>query len=195
MFLRRKSDEPAAGAPSDLPTDPARDGGKGRATPTRKEAEAARKARVKPVLSAREERKRERERTKTERARQYQAMRSGDERYFQPRDRGPARAYLRDYVDSRRLVAEYFLIALVVILLASFTGIRQVVAAANLLWLTLMIYVIFELVWLNRSVKRTVRDKFPDEPTKGVGLYAVARATQIRRLRMPKPRVKPGDTI
>ena len=45
-----------------------------------------------------------------------QALREGDERHLPPRDRGPVRKYVRDIVDSRRSVAEYFLPLALVIL-------------------------------------------------------------------------------
>jgi hypothetical protein len=197
VFRRRKpADEPPpppGGATPD--SSPGGAPGKGRPTPTRKEAEAARKARVKPVVSGREARKRERELARTERARQLQAMKEGDERYFAPRDRGPVRGFVRDFVDSRRLVAEWFLPGLILILGASFTGIPRVVAIANLTWLTLLVLVTMEMIWLSRRVKRQARERFPGEPVKGLGLYAIARATQLRRFRLPKPRVRPGTTI
>ncbi len=44
----------------------------------------------------------------------------GDERYFLERDKGPVRRFLRDYVDSRRTVAEFFLPMILVVLLLSF---------------------------------------------------------------------------
>ena len=48
-----------------------------------------------------------------------------------------------------------------------------------------------------RRITRLARQKFPKETVNGrsVGWYAFVRASQIRKLRMPKPRVKPGDAI
>ena len=50
-------------------------------------------------------------------------------------------------------------------------------------------------VFLSRKIKRQVRERFPDSPTKGLGLYGWLRSTQMRRLRTPHPQVKPGDTF
>jgi hypothetical protein len=197
VFRRRKPpEEPPTeiGPPAADATAPGGTAAKGRPTPTRKEAEAARRARVKPVLNPREARKRDREAARAERARQLQAMKEGDERYFAPRDRGPVRGFVRDFVDSRRMIAEWFLPGLVLILAAAFTGVPQVVAIANLTWLALLIMVTMEMIWLNRRVKREVRTRFPGEPVKGLGIYAIARATQIRRWRLPKPRLRPGES-
>jgi hypothetical protein len=58
-----------------------------------------------------------------------------------------------------------------------------------------MLMVILDLVLLNVRVKREVRKRFPDDQQRGHGLYAIARATQIRKLRLPKPNVRPGDTV
>jgi len=42
-----------------------------------------------------------------------------------------------------------------------------------------------------------VRAKFPTEPIKGIsiGWYSFIRASQLRKLRVPKPRVKPGEAV
>ena len=42
---------------------------------------------------------------------------------------------------------------------------------------------------------KLAQQRFPGESTRGVRMYAAIRGTQIRRLRMPAPRVKPGDKI
>ena len=82
--------------------------GKGRATPSRKAAEAARKRPLVPKdrkLAARQDR----EAAKATRDREYQALKTGDERYLPARDKGPERRWVRDYVDARRNLAEWFL--------------------------------------------------------------------------------------
>jgi hypothetical protein len=37
--------------------------------------------------------------------------------------------------------------------------------------------------------------RFPDEPTKGITLYAALRSLQMKFLRMPKPQVKIGAKL
>lgn len=122
-------------------------------------------------------------------------MNTGDERYFLKRDQGPVRKFLRDYVDSRRTVAEFFLPVIVVVLLTSLIGIPQIQLISTLAWVVAMILLIVDLTVLSFRVKREVRKRFPDNPGKGNVLYAVTRATQIRRLRLPKPAVKPGTLV
>lgn len=169
--------------------------GKGRPTPTRREAEQARKQRVRPPLTRREALKRERELARTDRARTRQAMSSGDERYFLERDKGPVRRFVRDYVDSRRTVAEFFLPIIFVVLLLSFLPSPQLRVFSTLLWLATMLLVILDITMMGFRIKREIRTRFPDDTGRGHVLYAIARSTQIRRFRLPKPTVKPGATV
>lgn len=169
--------------------------GKGRPTPKRSEAEQARKQRVRPALNRREAMRRDRERTRTERARSRQAMASGDERYFLKRDQGPVRKFLRDYVDSRRTIAEFFLPIVLVVLLTSLIGIPQIQLISTLVWVAAMILLVVDLTILGFRIKREIRKRFPDDTSRGHVFYAIARSTQIRRFRMPKPVVKPGALV
>ncbi len=139
--------------------------------------------------------KRDRERMRQQRNRARNAMASGDERYFLKRDQGPVRKFIRNYVDSRRTIAEFFLPIVVVVLLTSFIPIAAVQVFSTLLMLLMMFTIVFELVMLSTRVKREIRRRFPDDSQRGHGLYAIARATQLRRLRLPKPAVRPGDKI
>lgn len=191
--FRRRSSQQQEAAPAALPE--STETGKGRPTPKRREAEQARRERVKPPLTRREAMKRDRERMRQQRNRARNAMASGDERYFLKRDQGPVRKFIRNYVDSRRTIAEFFLPIVVVVLLTSFIPIAAVQVFSTLLMLLMMFTIVFELVMLSTRVKREIRRRFPDDNQRGHGLYAIARATQLRRLRLPKPAVRPGDKI
>ncbi|WP_106538917.1 DUF3043 domain-containing protein [Haloactinopolyspora alba] len=195
MFRRRattETEDTAAQEPTVAPEQPT---GKGRPTPKRSEAEKARKERVRPALNRREKARRDRERMRAERARTRQAMNTGDERYFLKRDQGPVRKFIRDYVDSRRTIAEFFLPIILVILVTSLIGIPEIQLISTLVWVVAMVLLVVDLSILGSRVKREVRRRFPDEPSKGNAIYAVTRATQIRRLRLPKPAVKPGTHV
>lgn len=205
--FRRRTDSktPAASADADAgPTPGSNDrpaddreapGPKGRPTPKRSEAEKARKQRVKPPLNKREAMRKERERMREQRARSRQAMASGDERYFMPRDQGPERKFLRDYIDARRGVGEFFLPAILVILFGNFVPIPQVQLFMMTAWLVVMIMLVVDMVILGARVKKELRKKFPDDHRRGHVFYALMRAMQIRRLRLPKPTVKPGELV
>jgi hypothetical protein len=122
-----------------------------------------------------------------------QAMLRGDENALPARDRGPARRFVRDYVDSRRTVASLFIpVGLPIMVLSVLPGIQLV--AEILLWV-FFIAIIVDSVFMSRRVRREVTRRFPGEQTSGLGLYAVTRAMQLRRLRMPKPKVARGAKI
>ena len=169
--------------------------GKGRPTPTRKEAEQARKQRVRPVLTRREALRRQREQTRAARSRARQGMVAGDERFLSQRDRGPVRRFLRDYVDSRRTLAEFFLPIILIVLVLSLIRSPQVQLISTMLWLATLVLVMVDLVLLGVRVKREVRRRFPDDDGRGHLFYAIARATQMRKLRLPKPVVTPGTQV
>jgi hypothetical protein len=169
--------------------------GKGRPTPKRREAEQQRRQRVRPTTDRREARRRQREAMRAERLRSRKAMLEGDERHYLPRDQGPVRGFIRDYVDSRRTIAEYFLPAVVIVLVASFIPNTAVQLFSYALWLASILLVVVDLLLLTGRLKRELRRRFPDDAGRGHTLYALARVTQMRRLRLPKPRVKPGTAV
>jgi hypothetical protein len=96
--------------------------GKGRRTPTRKEAEAARKKQMKVPVTRKEQAKRDRARNEEIRLKQREALKTGDEKYLPARERGPVRKFCRDYVDRRWNVAEFLLPFLAVAVVAIIVG-------------------------------------------------------------------------
>lgn len=123
---------------------------------------------------------------------------AGDERYLTDRDKGPVRAYVRDWVDSRRFFNNYVMPAAVVLLLIMLIGtwLPRVSAALSLLSLVFMLTIFIEGFVIGRGANRAVRKKFPDAETGfGLGMYAFSRATQPRNWRTPKPRVAVGAKV
>ncbi|UPK73427.1 DUF3043 domain-containing protein [Nocardioidaceae bacterium SCSIO 66511] len=169
--------------------------GKGRATPKRKEAEAARKARVKPPRTRKEAAKVMRQKRYEERMKTREAMETGDDRYLPARDRGKVRGFVRNFVDSRYNVAEFLLPLLVVILLLSFLQTEWAVLALFGLWIVTIIGTLLDTIYLIIRVRRELKKRFPGESTRGCLPYAVLRSTQLRRFRMPKPQLKRGQPI
>jgi hypothetical protein len=44
-------------------------------------------------------------------------------------------------------------------------------------------------IFLSRKIRTAVQEQFPGTETKGLGMYAWLRSTQMRRLRAPHPQV------
>ncbi len=166
---------------------------KGRPTPKRSEAQRERKSRASVPADPKAARRAASERRRADSARMREALRTGDEKNMPLRDRGPVRRFARDYVDARRGMGEFFLpLALIVVVL----GLVPSVAAKNvslLLWPLMMVLVILDSAALAFRLRRQLRIRFPDADTRGATAYALTRSLQIRRLRAPAPKVKPGQ--
>jgi hypothetical protein len=118
---------------------------------------------------------------------------SGDERFFPARDQGPAKALTRDYVDRRRRLSEYFLFIAVGILLAGFVQSPQAKNIVSLLWFLVAGLVILDVSWSLFGLSRQLKQQFPEkEERRGCMFYATMRMLQIRKLRIPPPRIRPG---
>lgn len=182
--------------------------GKGRPTPKRREAERRRRTYVQAPKDRKEAAQRLRERQRGDRQEQVSAMRGGDESKLPARDAGPVRRLVRDVVDSRRGAGSYFLIitlaVLVVQILLSLATSKDVLTPATsariqlflmYAWYLSIVFVAIDSFVLVRKMKNMVRERHPDATERGLTMYAVMRALQIRRLRLPKPMVKPGDDV
>ena len=192
-------DSPGAQSPDD-PADakqarPA-EAAKGRPTPKRSEAERGRRQ---PITGSRAtaapRTPEDKAKARTERSRKYEAMRRGEAWALNPRDRGPARALARDYVDSKRRISEYYMYVLVILIVAVFSRNKTVESIITPIILFLVVVIIVDAQLIRRALHRLVAERLPGESTKGLTMYAVFRALQIRRFRMPTPRVQPGAKI
>lgn len=161
----------------------AKPGGKGRPTPTRKEAEAAARARAKVPRTRKEQMQRDRAVRSESSQRIRQGMKDGDERYLLPRDKGPVRRFIRDFVDARFGFAE---IVIPLMFVALFV---------QALVIPLFLVLIVDLVVLRIRLRKQLAERFPDEPLKGTTYYAVTRAMQMKFMRLPKPKVKIGQAL
>jgi hypothetical protein len=209
-FLRRStpskvgadsSESPAPAATDSETSQPKRTVGKGRPTPKRRDAEGKRRGPAAPpprtqreaarLAKANRPGKEERRRLAEERR---QRMAAGDERYLMPRDRGPVKAYVRDVVDSRPHIMGLFMPLAIVVVLSLLVPVPAAQQYLSLFSLVALATMIIEGIFLGVSVTRKARAKFPDEEIGALstGWYAFTRASQLRRLRIPKPRVERG---
>lgn len=195
--LFRRDTKPAQAA--DAAAEATLPAGKGRPTPTRKEAEAARKARAKPVTDRRSSGRGDRSATREQRLKARQALLDGDERALPARDRGPVRKFARDYVDSRRTVGELMLPSMLLFIPLSLAlGSLKGTAAGATLTLVVYVYMLTMLggtAMVARRVKREASRRFSADDVHGVGLYGAMRSIQLRRWRLPKPKLKVGDPL
>jgi hypothetical protein len=184
VALFRRNPEPAAASEPTPATQPGPGSRKDRPTPTRREAEAARRERVNKNLTNREARR--------VAARQARAERM---RRFGERERSPEKALLRDYVDARFSLGELLLPTVVVILATTVLGsFWPAMAVITTLAMYLFIFAVIADEWLMwRGFKRVLAERMPNAATKGLLTYGMTRSTQIRRFRMPPPRLKRGD--
>jgi len=185
---------------------PAAQAGKGRPTPRRSDAEASRYRTVTGSTTSgrgrptgtdprRKLTPEEKAKAREDRTKRMQAMRRGEEGALGPRDRGPAKRLTRDYVDAHRRPMEFYMYALIVLIIALFAG-KSHAALANYMQLFLIVIIAIIAVdgyFLRRSVMRVVHERLPNESTRGLGFYAIMRGLQLRRFRTPTPRLKPGD--
>lgn len=173
-----------------------RAGAKGRPTPSRKEAEAAARERAKLPNNKKALAKRQRELRMDSSKKVRAALRNGDEKNLPPRDKGPARRFIRDFVDSRLGFSELLAPLLILIMVMGYGLFGSAgVGIANTLWFVTIVLVIGDILLLRFRVRREVRRRFPDESLKGVTWYAVMRAVNMRFLRLPKPQVKIGEPL
>jgi len=185
---------------------PAAQAGKGRPTPKRSAAEANRyrtltgsttSGRGRPAATdtRRKLTPEEKAKARQDRTRQMQAMRRGEDWALGPRDRGPAKKLARDYVDAHRRPMEFYMYALIVLVVALFAG-RSNSALASYMQIFLLVIIAVIAVdayFLRRSIVNVIHERLPGESTRGVALYSIMRALQLRRFRTPSPGLKPGD--
>jgi len=165
---------------------------KGKPTPKRKESEAKLKVSSLSPAASKEAKKALKAQARVRRLETRAAYMRGEESALPIKDKGPARRFVRNYVDERKSVTEYFLIFIMFILFLTVIPSPAVQFGAILLMYSAMIWVAIDGFLLSRRIKKIVAEKFPGEPTKGLGLYGWMRSTQLRRLRAPAPQVGPG---
>ncbi len=190
MFRRNKSQ----GATSTTPVVD-RPGSKGRPTPSRREAEAAAKARAKVPRTRREQMVAQRSARSESSQSVRAAMKSGDERYLPARDKGPLRRFIRDFVDSRFSFIELMIPLLIVTMVLGYSGSPYLASIGNTILLGTIMLVILDMVTMRFKLRRELTRRFPEEPVKGTTYYAVMRAMQMKFMRLPKSKVKIGQKL
>ncbi len=167
--------------------------GKGRPTPKRSEAERRRRQPYTAPADRKDAVRQSKDKDRTARARRYAAAKRGEAWALPRKDQGPVRALARDYVDSRWRVSEYYMYAVGLLVIILF--IRPLRLYADYVVLAIVVVMLTEGWLVGRAVIRLAKQRFPAESTRGIRWYSALRSTQIRKLRMPAPRIKPGDSF
>lgn len=171
--------------------------GKGHATPSRREREAANK---RPLVATKKKLTRDdRRKRANDRVIARQGFEAGDERYLPARDKGPQRRFVRDFVDARFTVAEFMvplMFAVIVATLLPQYNAEDGSGAVMQLTVLIVMYGFFlialvDVMIMGRSLVRAVGAKFgASNVERGLKWYAGVRAFQFRPLRTPKPQVR-----
>ena len=153
-------------------------------TPTRRQAEQARRDRIQPVLTRKESRRKENE----------SRYRARDEAMAKVHAK-PHNALIRDWIDRRWNVAEFILPAMILFFVATIA--IMYIWPSVMTWASYIIWAVFALlildtIWMWIGLRRQLKIHFPNEPIKGKFSYALTRMMLLRRSRMPPPRVKRG---
>jgi hypothetical protein len=103
---------------------------------------------------------------------------------------------VRDVVDARRNVLGVFMPSTLLLLFGTF-AVPQLQFYLSPAMLLLMAVMALDAVLLGRKVGKVVDEKFPGntESHWKLGLYAAGRASQIRRMRAPRPQVSRGSRV
>ena len=167
--------------------------GKGRPTPKRKEAESARKQGITVPKDPKAARRAARERDREARAKSRAGLMAGDPAYFPRRDAGPVKAQVRDYIDRRRTVGEFFVPFAFVVLLMGLVNNPTVQTTVVYVWTSVLLLVVLDTILVGILLGRSLRKDYPEKSDrKGAVSYGVLRALQLRRFRIPPPRIKAG---
>jgi hypothetical protein len=195
------SREAAATAPKGRPTPKRSQAARKRgpvapAPMTAAEARRRRKELGGPKLN-KEERKAEKLTRRAAMADRREKMMAGDDAYLLPRDKGPVRKLARDVVDARRNVLGLFMpaaLGLVFVMMSVPPSLQGLLSPAML---ALVLIMAIDGLLIGRRVNKIVDAKFPDNVESGwkLGFYAASRASQLRRMRAPRPQVNRGDKI
>ncbi len=184
MALFRRNSQPATPEPTTT-LESAPSGKKDRPTPTRKEAEAARRQRMNTTLSKKQSRAAASRQSRSERMKTISA-----------REAVPEKVLMRDYIDARFNLGEFLLPSVVVILavtlLGSYWPVVTLIATMAMYLFIIGVFVDGYLMW--RGFKKVLAKRLPKASPKGLLMYGMTRSTQIRRFRSPAPRIKRGET-
>jgi hypothetical protein len=168
---------------------------KGAPTPKRSEAQANRRQPYQAPADRKAAARQTRERDRADRTRRSAAYQRGEQWALPRKDQGPVRALARNVVDAHRGVGEYYMFMVFVLIVLLIVPIASIKLAGEGVLILLLAVAVGEGWFLSTRVKRLAKERYPGESTQGLGMYTTMRTISMRRMRVPKPTVKPGDKI
>ena len=106
------------------------------------------------------------------------------------------RRFVRDFVDSRFSLVELVIPLLLVTMILGYSGNARLARIGNTLLLGTILLVVIDLVLLRFRLRRELGRAVPGRsPPRALTYYAVTRSMQMKFMRLPKPRVKIGQTL
>jgi hypothetical protein len=83
----------------------------------------------------------------------------------------------------------------VVLILLLFIPALKGTIIVDLVILAVLLVIVGEGWLVSRRVLRLAKERYPGESTRGVGMYTALRGTQLRKMRVPSPRVQRGQKV
>jgi hypothetical protein len=161
----------------------------GKRTPKQSE-QVARNRRPLVPEDRKEARRQVQDKMRAERQKARVGFERGEEKYLPPRDKGPVRRYVRDFVDARLSIGTLAMPMMIVVLVLTFINDPQWRMIANIVLWAFVAVVVLDSVLMAWQLRRAIRAKFGQKDAKGHGWYATMRAVQLPFMRMPKPQTK-----
>ena len=168
--------------------------GKGRPTPKRKDREAERQRAL--IMDAKADSRKRRAQRRAQMEKEQLALRAGDEANMPAQFRGPENRFIRDFVDSRTTIGEFLLPMSLVFVVVSLTlGNRPDIGGMVILvFYAIVLAAIIEAVVLFKRLKKQMIAKFGEKRLpRGWRFIVISRHFNIRRFRLPRPKVGRGQ--
>lgn len=169
-------------------------------TPKRKDKE---KENRRPIIikDKKEAKKRSKILAEQTRQREYEAMQKGDINNMPERDKGPEKAYIRDFVDYKYRISEFFMLLAILMLIIMFIPLPNSNTVSFFSVISVYIYILaciieMGLVWF--QCKKGLKQKFGEKlvfKKSGYLYYMSMRMLQFRKLRLPKTRKKENISL
>jgi hypothetical protein len=171
---------------------------KGRPTPKRSEV---RQARRKPLVEPRGKGARPARSggsNSAVRASMREAMRTGDERNYPPMAAGPERALVRDVVDGRRSFGWLAIPGWLLGVTLTLIPLAVTRAVTSVVFPLVVAVIVLDSLAARRAITAALDERWPDGTAvrrRSLIWYGVARNTQFRRQRLPRPKVWRGVPV